>query len=43
MEFHGNHCFLDSATLRETFVFLAQIQGLTGLDPQKPNYIASQR
>ena len=28
--------FLDSATLHETFVFLAQIQGLSGLDPQKP-------
>ena len=27
---------LDSATLHETFVFLAQIQGLSGLDPQKP-------
>ena len=27
--------FLDSATLHETFVFLAQIQGLSGLDPQK--------
>ena len=29
--------FLDSATLHETFVFLAQNQGLSGLDPQKPN------
>ena len=28
--------FLDSATLHEAFVFLAQIQGLSGLDPQKP-------
>ena len=28
--------FLDSATLHETFVFLAQNQGLSGLDPQKP-------
>ena len=28
--------FLDCATLHETFVFLAQIQGLSGLDPQKP-------
>ena len=28
--------FLDSATLHESFVFLAQIQGLSGLDPQKP-------
>ena len=27
---------LDSATLHETFVFLAQNQGLSGLDPQKP-------
>ena len=27
--------FLDSATLHETFVFLAQNQGLSGLDPQK--------
>ena len=27
--------FLDSATLHETFVFLAQIQGLSGLDHQK--------
>ena len=26
----------DSATLHETFVFLAQNQGLSGLDPQKP-------
>ena len=30
------HEFLDSATLHETFVFLAQNQGLSGLDPQKP-------
>ena len=28
--------FLDSATLHETFVFLAQNQGLSGLDPPKP-------
>ena len=28
--------FLDSATLHETFVFLAQNQGVSGLDPQKP-------
>ena len=28
--------FLDSVTLHETFVFLAQNQGLSGLDPQKP-------
>ena len=28
--------FLDSATLHETFVFLAQNQGLSGLDPQQP-------
>ena len=28
--------FLDSATLHETFVFLAQKHGLSGLDPQKP-------
>ena len=28
--------FLDSATLHETFVFLAQNQGLSGLEPQKP-------
>ena len=28
--------FLDSATLHETFVFLAQNQGLSGLDPHKP-------
>ena len=28
--------FLDSATLHETFVFLAQNQGLSGLDPQEP-------
>ena len=28
--------FLDSATLHETFVFLAQNQGLSGLDLQKP-------
>ena len=28
--------FLDSATLHETFVFLAQKQGLSGLDPPKP-------
>ena len=28
--------FLDSATLHETFVSLAQNQGLSGLDPQKP-------
>ena len=28
--------FLDSSTLHETFVFLAQNQGLSGLDPQKP-------
>ena len=28
--------FLDSATLHETFVFLAQNQGLSGLDPRKP-------
>ena len=28
--------FLDSATLHETFVFLTQNQGLSGLDPQKP-------
>ena len=28
--------FLDSATLHETFVFLAQNQGLSGLDPEKP-------
>ena len=28
--------FLDSATLHETIVFLAQNQGLSGLDPQKP-------
>ena len=28
--------FLDSATLHETFLFLAQNQGLSGLDPQKP-------
>ena len=28
--------FLDSATLHETFVFLAKNQGLSGLDPQKP-------
>ena len=28
--------FLDSATLHETFVFLAQNQGLSGFDPQKP-------
>ena len=27
--------FLDSATLHETFVFLAQNQGLSGLDPPK--------
>ena len=27
--------FLDSATLHETFVFLAQNQGLSGLDPLK--------
>ena len=27
---------LDSATLHETFVFLAQNQGLSGLDTQKP-------
>ena len=27
--------FPDSATLHETFVFLAQNQGLSGLDPQK--------
>ena len=33
MKFHD---FLDSATLHETFVFLAQIRGLSGLDPQKP-------
>ena len=33
MKFHD---FLDSATLHETFVFLAQNQGLSGLDPQKP-------
>ena len=37
--------FLDSATLHETFVFLAQNQGLSGLDPQKPkkqqNFIIS--
>ena len=26
--------FLDSATIHETFVFLAQNQGLSGLDPQ---------
>ena len=30
------HDFLDPATLHETFVFLAQNQGLSGLDPQKP-------
>ena len=29
------HDFLDPATLHETFVFLAQNQGLSGLDPQK--------
>ena len=28
--------FLDSATLHETFVLLAQNQGLSGLDPQEP-------
>ena len=28
--------FLDSATLHETFVFLAQNQCLSGFDPQKP-------
>ena len=28
--------FLDSAPLHETFVFLAQNQGLSGLDPRKP-------
>ena len=28
--------FLDSATLHETFVFLAQNQGLSGLNTQKP-------
>ena len=28
--------FVDSATLYETFVFLPQNQGLSGLDPQKP-------
>ena len=28
--------FLDSATLHETFVFLAQNQGLSGCNPQKP-------
>ena len=28
--------FPDSATLHKTFVFLAQNQGLSGLDPQKP-------
>ena len=28
--------FLNSATLHETFVFLAQNQGLSGFDPQKP-------
>ena len=28
--------FLDPATLHETFVFLAQNQGLRGLDPRKP-------
>ena len=28
--------FLDPATLHETFVFLAQKHGLSGLDPQKP-------
>ena len=27
---------LDSATLHETFVFLAQNQGLSGLEAQKP-------
>ena len=32
--------FLDSATLHETFVFLAQNQGLSGLDPQKPKNTA---
>ena len=32
--------FLDSATLHETFVFLAQNQGLSGLDPQKPKKTA---
>ena len=30
------HDFLDPATLHETFVFLAQNQGLSGFDPQKP-------
>ena len=28
--------FLDPATLHETFVFLAQNQGLSGLEPQEP-------
>ena len=28
--------FVDSATFHETFVFLAQNQGLSGCDPQKP-------
>ena len=28
--------FQDSATLHETFVFLAQNQGLSGIDPRKP-------
>ena len=28
--------FLDSAALHETFVFLVQNQGLSGLEPQKP-------
>ena len=32
--------FLDSATLHETFIFLAQNQGLSGLDPQKPKNTA---
>ena len=30
------HAFVDPATLHETFVFLAQKHGLSGLDPQKP-------
>ena len=32
--------FLDPATLHETFVFLAQNQGLSGLDPPKPKKTA---
>jgi len=31
--------FLDSATLHETFVFLAQNQGLSGCNPQKPEIV----